>query len=323
MYKIKQIPEDFIVTEVTKLNIQNSGNYAYFKLTKKNRNTLDVVKELAKQLRIKGKQVGFAGSKDKHAITYQHISVQFVNKDKVLATRIENVQLEFLGYGKEPISLGDLEGNKFEIIVRDAKKVTESNFVENYFDEQRFSKNNARIGKHIIKKEFKEALQLIDNEKCNQSLKNNPNDFIGALKLISKRLLRMYVNSYQSFLWNETVVNYLKKNNDTIKEVTYSLGKFIFTKDFQDLKIPLIGFMSNELETDENRKIIQEIMEKENIFYQDFIIRQMPELSLEGEMRPMQIKIKDLDIDYSENVNLKFFLPKGSYATMVVKKLVS
>ena len=322
MYKIKQNPEDFIVTEVAKLNIQNSGNYAYFKLIKKNRNTLDVVKELAKQLRIKSKQIGFAGSKDKHAITFQNISIQFVNKDKVLATKIENVQLEFLGYGKKPISLGDLEGNQFEIVIMDAKSVIKSDFVENYFDEQRFSKNNVRIGKHIIKKKFQESLQLIDNEKCNLYIKDKPNDFIGALKLIPKRLLRMYVNSYQSFLWNETVARCLKNNNKIIKEIDYSLGKLFFTDKFHDLKIPLIGFMSEELETKEIKLIIQGIMEKENISYQDFIIRQMPELSLEGELRAIHVKIKDLDVSESKEIKLKFFLSKGSYATMVVRKLI-
>ncbi len=322
MYKIKQNPEDFIVTEVAQLNIQNSGNYAYFKLTKKNRNTLDVVKELSKQLRIKGKQIGFAGSKDKHAITYQNISIQFVNKDKVLATNIENAKLEFLGYGKQPISLGDLEGNEFEIIVKDAKSVTESNFVENYYDEQRFSKSNAAIGKHILKKEFKQALQLIDNEKCNVHLKNKPNDFIGALKLIPKRLVKMYVHSYQSYLWNETVTNYLIKNEKIIKEIDYSLGKFVFTDNLLDLKIPLIGFMSEELESKDIKPIIKFIMEKENISYSDFIIKQIPELSLEGELRKIHVKIKDLDVSKSKEIKLKFFLQKGSYATMVIKKLV-
>jgi tRNA pseudouridine13 synthase len=325
MYKIKQIPEDFIVKEIAKLNFESNGPYSYFKLFKKNRNTLDVVKELTKQLKIKEKQIGFAGTKDKHAVTFQNISVQFSKKEKVLATNIENVNLEFLGCGKTPISLGDLDGNEFEIIVRDTDSFKKIDFVENYFDEQRFSKHNAQIGKHIIKKEFKESLQLIDNYHSNQHLKQKPNDFIGALKLISKRLLRLYVHSYQSYLWNQTVANYLRKNNRVIKEIDYSLGEFIFTDRFVDLKIPLIGFMSDELESEEIKLIVKELMDEEKICYSDFIIRQIPDLSRDGELRVMHVMVKNLKVEEKgENkIKLKFFLSKGSYATMVIRKIIN
>ena len=52
MYKLKQSPEDFIVEEISKVTIQN-GPYSYYLLKKENRNTLDVVKEIAKRLKIK------------------------------------------------------------------------------------------------------------------------------------------------------------------------------------------------------------------------------------------------------------------------------
>lgn len=319
MYTIKQQPEDFIVKEITNLKLKDQGRYLYFKLKKTNRNTLDVVKELAKQLNINQKQIGFAGSKDKHAVTEQMISFSNINKEKILQTKIDNVKLEFIGYGNKPISLGDLAGNYFEIVIRNIEhpNIEPITFVENYFDEQRFSKNNAKIGKLILKKRFKEALELIDNEECNNHLENHPNDFIGALKKIPIRLLRMYINAYQSYLWNETVAAYLK--DESVKEVNYSLGTFIFVKEKSDLQIPLIGF-NKDLIKDEK---IKNIMNKENLTCSDFIIRQIPQLSLEGELRKVFVEVKDLKVSKVRNkIKLTFSLPKGSYATMVVKKLI-
>lgn len=315
MYTIKAKPEDFIVQEKSNVKI-SEGRYSYFKLTKKNRNTLDVVKELAKILNVKEKEIGFAGSKDKHAVTEQLISILNVKKEKVLKTNIENASFEFVGHGDKPISLGDLEGNYFEIVISDYEgEITPTNFCENYFDEQRFSKNNAKIGKHLIKKEFKEACDLIDNEKINRFLQQHQSDFIGALKKVPLRLLRMYVNSYQSYLWNEVVTKILSEKN-VLKEVNYSLGKFVFVKKREYLQIPLIGFGSKEHETSE----IKTLMIKENIKYKDFIIKQIPQLTLEGELRDVFIDVKNFKI---EGNKVSFFLPKGSYATMVVRKVVN
>jgi len=333
MYKLKQIPKDFIVREISNVKTKESGRYSYYKLKKTSRNTLDVVKRLAKQLNVKEKEIGFAGSKDKHAVTEQVISVLGVKKDKVLNVDVDNVELEFFGCGNEPISLGDLEGNQFEIIIRnlDEVNIEKIDFVENYFDEQRFSKLNAEIGRYIVKKEFGRAVQFIGNEKCNEHLDEKKNDYIGALKKIPIRLLRMYVNAYQSFLWNETVAKYLKDHNADVKEVKYSLGKFVFVKNKQDLQIPLIGFDSEHLESEEIKPIIEKLMFIEELAYRDFIIKQIPQLSLEGEMRNVFINVKSMKIGKEESdelnpgkkkVKVKFSLGKGSYATMVIRKII-
>ena len=53
MYLLKQILEDFIVREISSTPTKSSGKYLYYKLKKKNQNTLDAVTQLAKALRIK------------------------------------------------------------------------------------------------------------------------------------------------------------------------------------------------------------------------------------------------------------------------------
>src|SRR3989344_9033417 len=103
MYQLKTIPEDFIVKEISNFKIQSSGKYLYYKLFKRNRNTPDVIRELARRLHLKDKQIGFAGNKDKQAVTEQLISFYQVGKDKVKNLDLNQVKLEFLGYGNEPI----------------------------------------------------------------------------------------------------------------------------------------------------------------------------------------------------------------------------
>ena len=124
---------------------------------------------------------------------------------------------------------------------------------------------------------------------------------------------------------------YLEKNCSLIKKVKYSLGKFTFVKEKLDLKIPLIGF-NDTLITKETKEIITQIMKNENLKHSDFVIKQIPELSMEGDMRNAFIDITDLKIGVTEedelNINKKkikisFSLGKGSYATMVIRKLLN
>ena len=335
MFKIKQIPEDFIVREISNINVKDSGKYLYYKLTKKNYNTIDVISKIAKRLRIKEKKIGFAGSKDKNAVTEQVISFFMINKDNIDKIKIKDIKLEFIGYGDEPITLGDLQGNKFEIIVRnlDEKKLEninkEINLTVNYFDEQRFSKNNVAIGRYLVKKNFKEAAKLIDDEKVIKFLRNNKTNYVGSLQKLSKRILRFYVHAYQSFLWNEIVKRYLEKKFKVVKKVNYSQGEFVFVDSYKDIKLPLIGW-GVEIENNESLEIVKKVMSEEKIDYKDFIIKQFPEISEEGELRDVFVEIKNLKInEFTEDelnltkkkVKINFSLPKGSYATIIIKSI--
>ena len=154
MYKIKQLPEDFVVKEIPLADRKPEGKYLYFLMKKKGRNTLDVIQELARRLHLREKDIGFAGSKDRHAVTEQMISIIGAKKEIIENLKVRDVSLEFQGLGKVPVSLGDLQENEFEIVVRnlEGQKISRVDFLENYFGEQRFSLHNAGIGKHIIKK---------------------------------------------------------------------------------------------------------------------------------------------------------------------------
>ena len=81
MYHIKQKPEDFIVKEIPDYESDENGNYAYFWLTKKNFTTVEAIRRIANKLDILLKRIGFAGSKDKIALTKQVISIKDIKKE--------------------------------------------------------------------------------------------------------------------------------------------------------------------------------------------------------------------------------------------------
>lgn len=339
MYILKQIPEDFLVTERSSVTLQQSGPYLYYKLVKKNWNTLDAVKRIAEILRIPEKQVGFAGSKDRNAVTEQLISISGVVREKIESIKLSGVELHFAGKGDVPISLGDLHSNAFEIVVRNLEQVQIKtiNYIPNYFDEQRFGTHNVAIGKHLLKKDFGTAVTSLNDPRYRQQIEHHltqhSHDYVGALKLLPVRLLRMYINAYQSYIWNETLAMYLKDHGRILKEVSYSLGTFLFVQneeEFVPLQIPLIGFGTGQLEFGEVKDLITYVLQREQLTYDDFIIKQIPELTLEGELRPAFVKVQQLHIGTLEEdefhpgkkkMFLSFSLGKGSYATMVIKRL--
>lgn len=334
MYQIKQIPEDFIVKEISNIDLKKKGSHGIFLLKKRGYSTPDAVDAVSEILGIRNKDIGYAGNKDKNAITEQRISVKLLNDvflNRITNLKIKNIELNFLGCSDQPVSLGDLEGNSFEIVVRNLDKKDLSIFLKNtklikssklkipnYYGEQRFSKNNMEIGKLILKNKIKEAADLITEndgflkEKMNNFLDTNKNNYNAALKIIPKRVLKLYIHSYQSFLWNYVVSIFLKNH-----------------KNKKSLKIPLIGFGmdAENIKNIELKKIIKKTLEDEKISPRDFILRSLPELSSEGGFRDLFMKINGFKLlkrekdDLNKNkekLTLKFSLQKGSYATVLV-----
>jgi len=293
MWKIKQTPEDFIVKEKIKLDL-GKGDYFYYLLKKKNWNTLDAIKAIASKLNIPVKNVGFAGNKDKNAVTEQAISIY---KTKINDLKLRDIELSYLGQGKERINLGDLDENEFVITVRnlDIKKKLKISKIKNYFDEQRFgiNKENAIIGKKLVKKEFKEACELLKLDVVN-------NDYINALRKFDKKMLLFYIHSYQSYIWN------------------------MVAEKSKDKKISIIGYLSKIKD-----KNYIKILKEEDIIAKDFLIRQFPEISVEGSERDTFVNVKNFKYRYeNDELNngkfkciLEFSLPKGAYGTIVVKEL--
>ncbi|MBS3135961.1 tRNA pseudouridine(13) synthase TruD [Candidatus Woesearchaeota archaeon] len=305
MYSIKQYPEDFIVNEISEISVKDNGKYVICILRKRNYPTLRAIEHISISLGIPAKSIGFAGNKDRNAVTEQKISIKGISKSKIKNISLKDISLEFLGFSDEPISLGQLEKNKFIITVRsisnsEMKQLNSfsNNLIPNYFGMQRFSSSNPVIGKCLVKGMYKEALKII--QKSNSEYASNKgSDIIGAIRSVPERMLKMYVHSYQSLLWNRTLSRYLKISNENVA-------------------IPIVGFGS-ELDNGIIGNIIKGILSEENLTYRDFIIRQIPYLSSEGSFREAFVEIEGLKISpEKDKAVIEFSLCKGSYATVAI-----
>ena len=109
----------FIVEEIPPERKQTSGPFLICRLTKKNWELQHAVKEIAKRLGISHRRIGFAGTKDRNAINTQWISLYNVTPEQVAAIYLKDITLELIGQSNEGLSLGDLQGNRFDIVIRD------------------------------------------------------------------------------------------------------------------------------------------------------------------------------------------------------------
>ena len=98
---------------------QTSGPFLICRLTKKNWELQHAVKEIAKRLGISHRRIGWAGTKDRNAVTTQWISLYNVTPEQVAAVHLKDITLEPLARSNEGLSLGDLQGNRFDIVIRD------------------------------------------------------------------------------------------------------------------------------------------------------------------------------------------------------------
>ncbi|PIY60489.1 hypothetical protein COY95_01515 [Candidatus Woesearchaeota archaeon CG_4_10_14_0_8_um_filter_47_5] len=350
-YRIKQIPEDFRVEELPAHRLLESqgatkGAFVYFRLRKRNYTTLAALQALAHWLGIPLKAFGFAGNKDRHAVTGQFCSARGGHHAKRLGLfRHQDIEVSVVGRGDIPLSLGELEGNCFEIVVRGLPPgrnyeeyfLTSKIQIPNYFDEQRFSTQNVPVGRALVKKEFAKACALIresDNEfsgALTSHLQSFPQDVIGALQKLPQRILVLYIHAYQSYLFNELLSAHVLQHAPVVRAVHYSLGQFVFPlKRMEEIMLPVPGF-GTELKDSPLARKMEELLMREGITLRDFIIREIPRLSAEGGLREGFVAAENFScsahVDDELNpgrkkTELRFSLPKGSYATMVVRQVM-
>ena len=175
--KLRKKSEDFNVEEVVSIpgrshwiwmQESSNGKHQIVKIKANNWDTHVLVKELSRKLNIGQKSIGFAGTKDKRAITTQHFSVK-TSRENLSAINLENIELEFLHSSIKPIRLGNLVGNKFKIKVTSSSNndhITNifselEGFFPNYFGIQRFGAVRPIthiVGEKIVRGDYEGAV---------------------------------------------------------------------------------------------------------------------------------------------------------------------
>ncbi len=359
--KIKEIPEDFIVEEQIDVPVVDGGQLTYFWLKKKNWTTEAALRAISRELGTNYKRFKFAGSKDKIAITRQAISAFKISENKLKDLKIDGIEIEIIGQGDLPLSLGSLSGNNFEVVIRDLDKGELAGMskglkgaqikgVPNYFGKQRFGRGNTHlIGRSILRGELDEAVKGILcfltegefedkkewRELCLKDwgnwadlandmpramglewgvvdwLSRYENDYAGAMRTMPKHLRKLYVQAYQSYLWNAGLKKMIN-NNVQIPEI-----------------LPVPGFESAVSEGIFWEEVLR-LMEKDELDLDSFAVRRMPKLAAEGTIRdsfvkPQNLKIHDPQDDElnegKKKIKLEFGLGKGMYATTIIESL--
>ncbi|MAE13790.1 hypothetical protein CMO92_04445 [Candidatus Woesearchaeota archaeon] len=333
MVVIKAKPEDFLVREVAELDL-SGGSHSVYELKKKGMTTDQALFGVRKAWRVK--RIGYAGLKDRQAVTWQHISILNGRKADLKG---DGFSLRYLGKSPQGIVLGGLIGNGFEIVVRDidpsrVDQVEDVEQIPNYFDEQRFSERNVEVGRLLVAKEFAKAAALLAEGTGREELgvlrflEAEPGNAIGALRTLDQKLLLLFVHSFQSLLFNECLGRLIRSKSSRFFLVPYSEGEFVFPEDSLSIgDIPLPGFSVSY--SGEEGDMMKRVMSEQGVQERDFILKSLAGLSCEGSFRSGFVDVKDLSFGWDEDeMNngrkkclIRFNLGSGSYGTIVVKAL--
>ncbi|CAJ2631517.1 unnamed protein product [Trifolium pratense] len=183
-----------------------AGKFLRFHLYKENKDTQEALGVLGHMLGIKSRSFGFAGTKDKRAVTTQRVTVykQQASKLASLNEKLFGIKVGDFCYVNEGLCLGQLLGNRFTITLRGvvadsvdtikaaADSLGQHGFI-NYFGLQRFGSGSVAthfIGAALLRGEWKRAVDLIldprDGEKYviakARKYYKDTNDVAGTLK---------------------------------------------------------------------------------------------------------------------------------------------
>ena len=165
-------------------------------------------------------------------------------------------------------------------------------------------------------------------------LAGHPGAFGFAFERLDQNLRILYVSAYQSWLWNRTLAAIVRKLPDTY-EVEYAAGKHVFYRTIDpkshdrlaELAIPLIT--PSEKFEGEIAEITSAILQEEKVEQRQFRLKKLAKTFFgkgrrDALMAPGGLAASTADDELNRGrrkMTLSFELPKGSYATVLLKRL--
>jgi tRNA pseudouridine13 synthase len=155
--RLRAAPEDFEVEEIPGFEPSGSGEHALLWVEKRGANTVFVARELARLAAVSEQAVGFAGMKDRHALTRQRFSVHLPGRPDPDWSSLSHPEFRVLSATRHARKLprGALAGNRFRLTLREidgdraaAEHVLAAiaaHGVPNYFGEQRFGSGGRNV----------------------------------------------------------------------------------------------------------------------------------------------------------------------------------
>lgn len=393
---LRSSPEDFSVEEVY-LNLRYAGGrYLVLEVEKRDWDTHHLIREISRQLRMSQKRIGFAGTKDKRAVTRQRMSIMNLEEGDLEKITLPDLKMKVLGRSNRAVGLGDLRGNNFRIKIRKlecprprstisgiTEEISRLGGLPNYFGVQRFGESRPvthLVGKALVRGNLEEAAfiylalpfagerelsrrareQLWEDRDLSAALKafpehlryeramlnhlvRSPRDYAGSFLVLPVNLRRLFVHAYQSYLFNRLLSSRLRSGLPLDRAVVGDVVCFVrdgladvsrtakTTKDNLEavnrlaergrafVAPPLLGYQS-DLATGAAGDAGREMLAEDGVTLEGFKVEACPELGSRGAARPALLRCNitaDVERDVAE---LQFFLPPGSYATVVLRE---
>ena len=317
---IKAVPEDFEVDEVPAYDPIGEGEHLFLWVEKRGRSTPEVARALGVHFGLSEREVSYAGLKDRQAITRQLFCVPARVEPEASAFQSPEVKLLWWKRHRNKLKSGHLKANRFRIRLRSVKDFSAAQTVlarleqtgaPNAFGDQRFggSDDNAALGRSLL---------------LGEKLKKKPDRF--ARKL--------YLSAFQSLLFNRALKARLEEGTfgralrgDVLKKRETG-GEFVCedpavdqprVESFEvDPAGPMFGPKMTVAGGEVQRGELQ-LLADEGLTLEEFA-RGGGET--EGARRAYRIRLGDPRIEpEGEDLWVSFTLPRGSYATVVLREL--
>jgi tRNA pseudouridine13 synthase len=317
--KIRTFPEDFIVEEMLTFESSGAGEHAFLQIRKTGENTDYVARQLARFAGIRQRDIGFAGLKDRHAVTTQWFSVWLPGKADLDWSAFASASIEVLQATRHARKLqrGALSGNRFTLTVRDWQgdrdkaeaqlNAIRASGIPNYFGEQRFGHQGRNVG---------QALSMFQGKKAGREQRS------------------LYLSAARSFLFNQVLAVRVEQrtwNRPLPGEVCmFDRSHSRFKADALDQaiggrieagEIHPTGVLWGRGDSGVTEAVAA--LEAEVIGRFLELAAGLQGSGVETERRPLRVNVPDLAWGFSEGgLQLSFSLPAGSYATALLREVI-
>ncbi|MDQ1325204.1 MAG: tRNA pseudouridine13 synthase [Campylobacterota bacterium] len=332
-------PRDFTVEEIPLYEFAGEGEHLVLKVRKKELTTWEMLDVLSQYVGIKRRDMGYAGLKDKHAMTIQWVSMPAKFEEKIATFSHEKIKILESARHNNKIRVGHLKGNRFDIRLKkvlgiqkdkldSVLKWIKANGVPNYFGNQRFGTDgtNWMDGKKLLSGELK-----IRDKKTREFLMGSYQSYLFNLWLAKRMELNLLLEKFSE----EEAEQVLKLPSGALKGVKMQPNFFKLVEGDLMMHYPYGRlFEVEELEKEAERFETKDIAPtgllpgsktKRASGVARFFEEQFDEeIKIFGARRYAWVQVTEIKKNYVEekaHYELSFILPKGSYATNVLDVL--
>ncbi len=319
--RLKVEPEDFVVREWLGFAADGEGDHLLLTVRKRGANTHWVAKELAKRAGVHPREVGYAGLKDRHAVTEQAFTVPGRAADPAQ-------WLGFAGDGFEVIAAnrirrklkrGSHRGNDFEIVVRDvaagrdqlAKRLAliAQHGVPNYFGPQRFGRGGRNL--EVAEIWFSSGKSPYDRLDRSFALS-------AARSALFNAVLATRVGNGA---WNRLLDGDVANLDGSGSIFPVAAVDEVLAERNQRLDIHPTGPLQGRGESRVGAAIAQ--MEEATLAPWAHWVSGIAAAGLEHERRALRLGVQGLSWDYAgTDLTVRFRLGKGAFATSVLAEII-